>query len=102
VIDFTIFDEHKWNYLPNNLKLLVAIRLFEGDAYFSGLKKSTGLESGPLHTAIDNMIDLGSINARWEKIKGEKYDKWVRLFFLQDTDYIDSLIEMMRIRPETI
>ena len=73
----------RWDLLSPELKVSVGIfRLKEQGRvpYFSSLKDELKMDSETLHGALDRLIDIGAIDANWEKTDG----KWVREFYLKN------------------
>lgn len=89
------FNQRRWEFLSNELKIVILIKLL-AEPYFSNLVIESGLENRDVHTAIDQLIDLGTIDAKWKKVNGS--DKWVRMFYTtyNTRSFIDSLIQGLK------
>jgi len=92
-------DLQKWNLLPKEYKVLLEIHIqdIKGEVpRFSSLAKSLetkGLDKTKLHLALDNLIDMGAINASWNKT-----DKmWVRKFWIDKNskEFVEALYKNM-------
>lgn len=87
----------RWDTLSKELKVAVEIhRLNEatGVPYFSRIAKNLADEDmspTTIHNALDNLMDLGTINAEWEKLDS----RWVRRFFVagESREFIGKLAE---------
>jgi hypothetical protein len=78
--------QQRWDILPNDIKVAVMIERLEKEGnlpYFSKLLEVTGLKRSEMHNAIDNLIDGGGIDARWEKVNYKSDVMWARVFFLK-------------------
>ena len=86
------FNQKRWEFLSNELKIAILIKSLK-EPYFSTLVKESGLEKSVVHTTIDHLIDMGTINADWKKV--ENSDKWVRMFYITYNTrcFIDTLIK---------
>ncbi len=89
-------NKDKWEILSNKLKVAAEIQILEdaGETpYFSRVAKAlsgVGMSQTTVHTAINRLIDLGTINADWVKLD----DRWVRSFFItgESKDFIRMLV----------
>lgn len=87
----------KWEILSNKLKVAAEIQVLEdaGEVpYFSKVAKELsgkGMSQTTVHTAINRLIDLGTINADWVKLE----DRWVRKFTItgESKDFIRKLVD---------
>jgi predicted transcriptional regulator len=87
----------KWEILSNKLRVAAEIQVLEdaGEVpYFSRVAKELsgkGMSQTTVHTAINRLIDLGTINADWVKHE----DRWVRKFFVtgESKEFIRKLVD---------
>jgi len=87
----------RWDTLSKELKVAVEIhRLTKAGEipYFSRIAKNLegeGMSQTTVHNAIDNLMDLGTINAQWAKIDS----RWVRRFFVagESREFIGKLAD---------
>jgi len=87
----------KWDYLSKESKVLLEIHIQNTKGmvpHFSSLAKSLeskGLDRISLHHALDNLIDMGAINASWNKTNG----MWVREFSIDGKEFVEALYKNM-------
>jgi DNA-binding MarR family transcriptional regulator len=87
----------KWDILSNKLKVAAEIQILDDAGeipYFSRVAKELsgrGMSQTTVHTAINRLIDLGTINAEWAKLD----DRWVRRFFVtgESKEFIRKLVD---------
>ena len=92
-------NSQKWNYLSKESKVLLEIHVQNTKGmvpHFSSLAKSLeskGLDRISLHHALDNLIDMGAINASWNKTDR----MWVREFSIDKNskEFIEALYKNM-------
>lgn len=92
-------DLGKWELLSNELKVATEIqRIIEagGIPYFNIIAQnleSMGMKKSAVHRALNHLVDLGSIDAKWEKTGRS----WVRRFYLsgESKEYIRELNAML-------
>ncbi len=88
-------DEQRWNMLSKELKVAIEIHRLNdiGDVpYFSNLARDLedkGMTKTTVHNAVDNLIDLGTIKADWDKVGSN----WVRKFTIagENREFIRKL-----------
>ena len=89
----------RWTLLSNELKVAIEIQQIEqegGVPYFSAIAQSLenrGMKKTAIHSALNHLVDLGNIDARWERAG----KSWVRRFFLtgENKEYIRELNAML-------
>ena len=87
----------RWEILSNKLKVAAEIQILEDAGeipYFSRIAKELsekGMSQTTVHTAINRLIDLGTINAEWVKLE----DRWIRKFFVtnESKEFIRRLVD---------
>ena len=93
-----VLDEQRWHILSKELKVAVEIQkmIESGYApYFSSLVRdleNKGMTRTTTHNAIDNLIDLGTIRADWDKVDSN----WVRKFTIADGENKDFIRKLAR------
>jgi hypothetical protein len=89
-------NEARWNMLSNELKVATEIDRIDAAhdcPYFNkvadNLINDLGMKKTTVHSAINRLIDLGTIDAKWEK----NDHSWVRRFYLsgENRDFIRNL-----------
>ena len=83
-----IFNQVRWNMLPDDLKVAVACR-YCSLPYFSNLVVQTGLPKTRVHIALNQLTDVGRLTEEWQLVDG----RWVKVFRYKDIDYIDIIIK---------
>jgi hypothetical protein len=77
----------RWNMLSNELKVATEIEFLseKGEIpYFNKIadslsNKGNGLKKTAVHSAVNRLIDLGTIDAKWEQ---KDNHSWVRRLYL--------------------
>lgn len=90
-------NERKWAILSHKLKVAAEIQILDdaGEVpYFSRVAKELvklGMSQTTVHTAINRLIDLGTINAEWDKLD----DRWIRRFYItgESKEFIRTLVD---------
>jgi hypothetical protein len=89
-------NQTRYNMLSNELKVLVTIYSLEEKnevPYFSSIlhenKNDSAINTSTLHTTIDHLVDLGSIDVSWDSIG----NMWVRKFAVNSItiDFVRTL-----------
>lgn len=84
-----IFNQERWNLLPNELKVAVACR-YCAIPYFSNLIVQTRLNRDVVHLMLDRLEDMGDIEESWQVVGG----RWVKVFkYAGNLEYIDMIIK---------
>ena len=89
----------KWKLLSSELKVAIEIQQIDeaGDIpYFNVVAQnleSRGMKKTSIHRALNHLVDLGNIDAKWEKVGRS----WVRRFYLtgENKEYIRELNAML-------
>jgi predicted transcriptional regulator len=87
----------KWEILSHKLREAAEIQILEdagGVPYFSKVARelsSKGMSQTTVHTAINRLIDLGTINADWVKLDC----RWIRKFYItgESKEFIRTLVD---------
>ena len=97
-------NKQKWEMLSTELKVAVAIQTLYNSGetpYFTSivryLLKFNDMNKTTIHSALDHLIDIGTIDAEW--IKAD--NKWVRTFFVigESWEFINNLVHELYINP---
>ncbi len=89
----------KWKLLSNELKVAIEIQQIDeaGEIpYFNVVAQNLegrGMKKTSIHRALNHLVDLGNIDAKWEKVGRS----WVRRFYLtgENKEYIRELNAML-------
>jgi hypothetical protein len=89
----------KWKLLSSELKVAIEIQQIDeaGDIpYFNVVAQNLecrGMKKTSIHRALNHLVDLGNIDAKWEKVGRS----WVRRFYLtgENKEYIRELNAML-------